>query len=240
MTSRFFLKVVFAKRKFRRSCTCFVANMSLLQIIFGSQSKNNIPVIEEVMQKLKQTEMMLEKKQEYLDLKYDEENATARKHLRTNKRLALQALKRRKRVEEQLRKIDGALTILEFQREALANVQTNMEVFKILNYTALGTLRDARQALDMEDAHDTIDSIHEETEISKEISEAVCGLGSNQDFDDGNEDDDELRAELDAIGQEVPYYTLFGMECLSMGLPDFPSNADRAVTKMKVSGPWSM
>ena len=170
--------------------------MSLWQRIFGSQSGNNIPAIEEVMQKLKQTEMMLEKKQEYLDMKYDEENAIARKHARTGKRLALQALKRRKRVEEQLRKIDGALTILEFQREALENVATNTELFKILNYTARGTLRDAQQALDTEDFHDTNDAIHEQTEISKEISEAVCGVGSNQDFDDDNgDDDDELRAD---------------------------------------------
>lgn len=44
--------------------------MSLLQRIFESQSKDNILVIEEVMQKLKQTEMILEKKQEYLEMKY--------------------------------------------------------------------------------------------------------------------------------------------------------------------------
>lgn len=213
--------------------------MSLLQRIFGSQSKDNILVIEEVMQKLKQTEMMLEKKQEYLEMKYNVENAAAKKHARTNKRLALQALKRRKRVEEQLRKIDAALTILEFQCEAMANVETNTELFKIFNYSTLGTLRDAQQALGMEDVHDAIDSIHEQTEISKEISEAVCGVGSNQDFDD-DEEEEELRAELEAIRQEVSYYELFGMEYPSMGLPDFPSNADRAVTKKKVSGPWSM
>lgn len=91
----------------------------------------------------------------------------------------------------------------------------------------------------MEDVHDAIDSIHEQTEISKEISEAVCGVGSNQDFDDDDEEE-ELRAELEAIRQEVSYYELFGMEYPSMGLPDFPSNADRAVTKKKVGGPWSM
>ena len=92
--------------------------MSLLQRIFESQNKGNIPVTEDIMQKLKQTEEMFEKKQDYLDMKYDVENATVKKHARTNKRLALQALKRRKRAEEQIRKIDGALTILEFQREA--------------------------------------------------------------------------------------------------------------------------
>ena len=74
MTSRFVkLEIGFAKN--------FAASMSLLQRIFGSQSGNNMPVMEEVMQKLKQTEMMLEKKQENLDMKYDVENATARKHI---------------------------------------------------------------------------------------------------------------------------------------------------------------
>ena len=195
---------------------------------------------EEVTQKLKQTGEMLEKKQEYLEMKYDAENATAKRHARTTKSLALQALKRRKRVEEQLRKIDEALTILEFQREALENAERNTELLKNLNYAARGTLRKAQQALDMEDAHDTMDDIHEQTETSKEISEAICGVGSNQDFhDDG---DDELRAELEAIEQEVPYSELFGMECLSMGLPDFPSTSpsNAQATKKKAAGPWSM
>lgn len=198
--------------------------MSLLQGIFGSQNKVYIPVTEEVMQNLKQTEEMLEKKQEYLDMKFDVENATA-----------LQALKRRKRVEEQLRQIDGALAILEFQREALENARTNTELLKNMKFAAR-TLRQAHQALDMEDVYDPMDDIHEQTEISKEISEAICCVGSNQDFDD--DDDDELRAELEEIEQEVPYYELFGMERLSMGLPDFPSNAP--ATKKKVVGPWSM
>lgn len=209
--------------------------MSLLQGIFGSQNKVNIPVTEEVMQNLKQTEEMLEKKQEYLDMKFDVENATAKKYARIKKRVALQALKRRKRVEEQLRQIDGALAILEFQREALENARTNTELLKNMKFAAR-TLRQAHQALDMEDVYDPMDDIHEQTEISKEISEAICCTGSNQDFDD--DDDDELRAELEEIEQEVPYYELFGMERLSMGLPDFPWNAP--ATKKKVVGPWSM
>lgn len=45
--------------------------MSLFQRMFGSHSKENISVTEDVMQKLKGTEEMLEKKQEYLDMKYE-------------------------------------------------------------------------------------------------------------------------------------------------------------------------
>lgn len=186
------------------------------------------------MQKLKQSEEMLEKKQEScLDMKYDAENATARKHARANKRLALQALKRRKRVEEQLRKIDGAVTILEFQRGALENAGTNIELWKTLKYALL----ELQEAFHMDDVHGTMDDIHEQTKVSKEISEALCDVGSKQDFD--NDDNDEFGAELEAIAQEVHYCEVFGMECYSFGLSDFPSNAP-VLTKMKLVGPWSM
>lgn len=205
--------------------------MSLLQRMFGrrNKKKENISVTEDVMKKLKETEEKLEKKQEYLDMKYDVENAKAGKHARTNKRLALQALKRRKRVEEQLRKIDGAVTILEFQREALENAGTNIT----LRYARL----EPHQAIHMDDVHGTMDDIHEQTEISKEISEALCDVGSKQDFD--NDDDDELGAELEAIVQEIHYCEVFGMECHSLGLPDFPSNVP-VLTKKKLVGPWTM
>lgn len=205
--------------------------------MFGSHSKENISVTEDVMQKLKGTEEMLEKKQEYLDMKYDVENAKARKHARTNKRLALQALKRRKPVEEQLRKIDGAITILEFQREALENAETNIELWKTLRYALLEPHRSPHQAFHVDDVRGTLGDIHEQTEISKEISEALCDVGSKQDFDVA--DYDELGAELEAIAQEVHYCEVFGMECYSFGLPDFPSNVP-VLTKKKLVGPWSM
>ena len=41
---------------------------------------------------------------------------------------ALMALKRKKRLEKQLQQIDGTLSTIEFQREALENAQTNTEV----------------------------------------------------------------------------------------------------------------
>jgi charged multivesicular body protein 4 len=43
----------------------------------------------------------------------------ARKNAKTNKRAALQALKRKKRYEKQLQQIDGTLSTIEMQREAL-------------------------------------------------------------------------------------------------------------------------
>lgn len=193
--------------------------MSLLQRMFGSKNKENIPVTEDAIQKLKKTEEMLEKKQEHLEKKIDVENTTAKKHAKTNKRLSLQALKRRKRLEKQLNQIDGTLSTIEFQREALENAGTNTEVLKNMKYAA-DALKNVHRALDVDDVHDMMEDIHEQTEISKEMSEAICGVGSNQDFDD-----DELRAELEAIEQEGLDDELLGMERPTVGLPDVPSSA---------------
>lgn len=49
---------------------------------------------------------------------------------------ALMALKRKKRLEKQLQQIDGTLSTIEFQREALENAQTNTEVLKNMGYAA--------------------------------------------------------------------------------------------------------
>lgn len=202
--------------------------MSLLHRMFGSKNKENIPVTEDAIQKLKNTEAMLEKKQEHLEKKINAENATAKKYAKTNKRLALQALKRRKRLEKQLNQIDGTLSTLEFQRESLENAGTNTEVLKNMKFAA-DALKNVHRSLDVEDVHDMMDDIHEQTEISTEISEVICGVGSNQDFDD-----DELRAELEAIEQEGLDDKLVGMERPVIGLPDVPSSASPA-TKTKTT-----
>lgn len=49
---------------------------------------------------------------------------------------ALQALKRKKRFEKQLAQIDGTLSTIEFQREALENSHTNTEVLRNMGLAA--------------------------------------------------------------------------------------------------------
>lgn len=190
--------------------------MSMLKWIFGDKNKENIPSTEDAIQKLKQTEEMLEKKQEFLEKKIDIENSTAKKHAKTNKRLALQALKRRKRLEKQLKQIDGTLSTIEFQREALEGAGMNTEVLKNMNYAAK-VLKSVHEQFGADDVYDIMDDIQEQTEISKEISEAICGVGSNQDFDE-----DELNAELEAIEEEVLDDELVGMERPTVELPNVP------------------
>lgn len=49
---------------------------------------------------------------------------------------ALQALKRKKRFEKQLSQLDGTLSTIEFQREALENSHTNTEVLRNMGFAA--------------------------------------------------------------------------------------------------------
>ena len=60
--------------------------------------------------------------------------------------VALNALKRKKRLEKQLTQIDGTLSTIEFQREALENANTNTEVLKAMGYAAKA-MKSAHQEL---------------------------------------------------------------------------------------------
>ena len=59
---------------------------------------------------------------------------------------ALNALRRKKRLDKQLQQIDGTLSTIEFQREALENAQTNTEVLKNMGFAAKA-LKAAHQQL---------------------------------------------------------------------------------------------
>lgn len=50
--------------------------------------------------------------------------------------VAIAALRRKKRYEKQQQQIDGTLTTIEFQREALENASTNTEVLNVMGEAA--------------------------------------------------------------------------------------------------------
>ncbi len=45
-------------------------------------------------------------------------------------------MRKKKRLEKQLQQIDGTISTVEFQREALENAQTNTEVLKSMGFAA--------------------------------------------------------------------------------------------------------
>jgi len=165
--------------------------------LFGGGKKEKTPTPQEGIQRLREVEEMLMKKSDFLEKKIEGEISTAKKHGAKNKRVALQALKRKKRYEKQLQQIDGTLSTIEFQREALENASTNTEVLKVMGVAAKA-LKGAHNNLDVDQVHDLMDDVAEQQEVANEISEAISNpVGFGQDVDE-----DDLLAELEELEQE--------------------------------------
>ena len=99
--------------------------MSLLAKMFGMGKTDKTPTTGLAIQKLRETVEMLIKKQEFLEKKIGQELDTAKKNGTKNKRVAIQALKRKKRYEKQLQQIGGTLSTIEMQALESANTITN-------------------------------------------------------------------------------------------------------------------
>jgi len=199
--------------------------MSFFGKIFGGKGGKDSPVTTgEAIQKLRETEDMLMKKQDFLEKKIGEEVASARKNAKTNKRAALQALKRKKRYDAQLQQIDGTLSTIEMQREALEGANTNTAVLTTMN-DAAKALKRANNELDVDKVHDMMDDIAEQQDVAKEISDAISNpVAFGQEFDE-----DELEAELDALGDELELEEQEKLDDQllnigpAVGLPDIPT-----------------
>ncbi|KAM9839218.1 charged multivesicular body protein 4c [Aulostomus maculatus] len=152
------------------------------------------PSPQEAIHKLRETEEMLTKKQDYLEKRIEQELAIAKKHGTKNKRAALQALKRKKRLEQQLTQIDGTLSTIEFQREALENSNTNTEVLKNMSMAAKA-MKKVHEDMDVGKIDDLMEDITEQQDVAQEISEAI-----SRPFGD-TYDEDELLAELEELEQ---------------------------------------
>jgi len=166
--------------------------------MFGGKGKAQPVTSGEAIQKLRDTEDMLMKKQDFLEKKIEQEVATARKNAKTNKRAALQALKRKKRYDSQLQQIDGTMSTIEMQREALEGANTNTAVLTTMN-DAAKALKSANKGMDVDNVQEMMDDIAEQQDVAKEIADAIANpVAFGQEFDE-----DELEAELDALGDEL-------------------------------------
>ncbi|XP_029991186.1 charged multivesicular body protein 4b-like [Sphaeramia orbicularis] len=194
--------------------------MSWMGKLFGSGGKGGkAPTPQEAIQRLRETEEMLAKKQEFLEKKIEQELLTAKKNGTKNKRAALQALKRKKRYEKQLDQIDGTLSTIEFQREALENANTNTEVLKNMGVAAQA-MKAAHQNMDIDKVDDLMAEITEQQEVAQEISDVISKpIGFGEEYDE-----DELMAELEELEQEELDKGLLEIEG-DVPLPSVPSTS---------------
>lgn len=193
--------------------------MSFFTNIFGGKKGEKGPTTGEAIQKLRETEDMLIKKQEFLEKKIEQEIVTAKQNAQKNKRAAIQALKRKKRYEKQLQQIDGTLSTIEMQREALEGANTNTAVLTTMRQAA-DALKLANNHLDVDKVHDMMDDIAEQQDVAKEISEAISNpVAFGQDVDE-----DELEKELEELEQEELEKHLIEIDPAKDQLPTVPQD----------------
>lgn len=192
--------------------------MSFFGKLFGGKKENESPSTGDAIQSLRETEEMLLKKQEFLEKKIELELGTARKNGTKNKRVALSALKRKKRYEKQLQQIDGTLSTIEMQREALEGANTNTAVLQTMGEAAKA-LKAAHKHMDVDQVHDMMDDIAEQQDVAREISEAISNpVSFGQDMDE-----DELERELEELEQEELDKELLDLGPAASELPSVPS-----------------
>ncbi|CAD5114370.1 DgyrCDS3506 [Dimorphilus gyrociliatus] len=192
--------------------------MSLLTKFFGGKQNESSITPQEAIQKLRDIEETLEKKSDFIEKKMEDEIKFAKLNAQKNKRAALQALKRKKRLEKQLQQLDGTLSTIEFQREALENASTNTAVLSAMG-TAAKALKSAHKNMDVDKVHDLMDEVVEQHEVANEIGEAISqpvGFG-----DEINED--ELNDELESLVQEDIDSQFTNVERKTSELPEVPN-----------------
>ncbi|RZC43089.1 Snf7 domain containing protein [Asbolus verrucosus] len=164
--------------------------------MFAKKEEKPSP-IREVVQKLRQTEDMLLKKQEHLERKIDEEMKTAKANASKNKHSAMQALRRKRRFEKQLQQVDGTLSTLEMQREALEEALMSTTVLTTMK-NAASVLKRVHLDLSVDQVNNLMDDIADQQELTGEILDAISAPVGFQDVDE-----DELEKELEALEEEA-------------------------------------
>ena len=154
------------------------------------RKKVSTPTVSEAMEKLRETESMLERKIAYIERKIDSQDLLVRANAKGDKRIALKALKSKKKLEKKCESLSGTLCSVEAQRDALEQARMNVEIVGTLSVAASavkGTFSDADKV------HDVMDDIAEQVDSCTEISEML----SRATLPD--QDDDELLAEIDEM-----------------------------------------
>jgi charged multivesicular body protein 4 len=169
--------------------------MSFFRKIFGYGKKGKTALMtERAIQKLGETKEMLTKKQDLLEKKIDQELYIASEYGKTNKRAAIQALKRKKIYDRQMQQIDGILISIEQYHVALDFASTNTVVLKSMGEVSRALKKDNAD-VDVVQAHEVMDDIAEKLDNVAEISETISHpVAFSQDFDEA-----ELEAELNEL-----------------------------------------
>ncbi|CEH16322.1 related to snf7 protein [Ceraceosorus bombacis] len=171
------------------------------------KKKENPHAAREAIVGLRSQLIMLDKKEEFLNKKIEDETKKARMHVTTNKRAAQAALRQKKAYENELDQIAGTRMTLETQVNAIESANMNLETMTAMRKGA-DALRSIHGSLNIDKVDSTMDSIREQMDLGREISDAISNpVGMGNDIDE-----DELKNELEELEQQELNERLVGAD----------------------------
>lgn len=161
---------------------------------------------------LRQQLQMIEKKEEHLQKKIDEELKKAKANAVSNKAVATQALRRKKASEAEMDRLAGQRLQLELQINTLESANLNAETMAAMK-KASDVLASIHGNITMDKVDSTMSKITEQREIANEIAEALSNPTGTM------EDEDELKEQLAELEQETLDERLAGAEHVPLHIP---------------------
>jgi len=144
---------------------------------------------------LRQQLQMIDKKEEYLQKKIEEETKKARANAVSNKTVATAALKRKKMNEIELNRLGDSRFQLETQVNTLESANMNAETMVAMK-KASDALKVIHGNITLDKVDTTINALNEQRELANEIAEAIANPVH---FD---LDEEELKQELEDLQQD--------------------------------------
>ncbi|CDO71383.1 hypothetical protein BN946_scf184908.g141 [Trametes cinnabarina] len=159
---------------------------------------------------LRQQLQMIEKKEEYLQKKIEEETKKARANAVSNKAAATNALRRKKVTEQELERLHKTRFGLEIQINTLESASFNVEnmvamkkaneALKVIHkdlYVCVPAHLPSSRCLNPDKVDQTMAEIQEQTQLANEVSNAISSNIVDVDIDE-----DELKQELAELEQD--------------------------------------
>lgn len=162
---------------------------------------------------LRQQLQMIEKKEEYTQKKIEEHFARAKANAVTNKEASLEALKRKKLLENDLEKLRGTKFQLEMHVNTLESAKLNQETMQAMQ-TASKALKRIHGDLTIDAVDKTMAEIQEQTQLAVEIQDQISAVPMGADLDQ-----DDLQRELDGLEQDMLNDMLKGAQPAPIHVP---------------------
>ncbi|KAJ3811241.1 Snf7-domain-containing protein [Lentinula lateritia] len=145
---------------------------------------------------LRQQLQMIDRKEDYLLKKIEEEVKKAKANAVTNKAVATAALRRKKASEAELDKLHGTRLQLEMQVNTLESANMNAETMAAMKKAA-DALKVIHGNMTVDQVDATMNEVNAQREVAQEISEIISSPSAL-----GDVDEDELLQELNDLEQE--------------------------------------